>query len=117
MDGTGLQSPCRCAELPLPAAGYALVRLVGVDETNGGFGEVTMQRCCACARLWLCYQLEYEGIPASGRYFFGRISDADAATITPEAAIPYLERLEKCLCGGSYFGTPGQIRQRPLPVG
>lgn len=35
-------------------------RLVGVDETEGRYADVTLMRCANCNRLWLRYQLEYE---------------------------------------------------------
>ncbi|MGA0606575.1 hypothetical protein ACO2Q0_11285 [Phenylobacterium sp. VNQ135] len=83
-------------------------RPVGCDETEGRFADVTIERCRSCGRLWLRY--EYEAFSRSGRWARGRISDDEAATVTPETAIAYLNGLSWYLYGGSYFDGVGGRR-------
>ncbi len=77
---------------------------VGLDPTNGRFGEVTVDTCRACGASWLDYHVEYEGFTASGRWYRGRITAEQAATLTPAEAVPLLEALPWWISGGSYLG-------------
>src|SRR5579872_34455 len=72
-------------------------RELGVDDTEGRFAEVTLERCKTCRRLWLRYFVEYEAFSRSGRWARGLISEEDAASMTPEAAEPYLRSLDSYL--------------------
>jgi hypothetical protein len=95
----------------LAADQYEIVADLGVDTTCGRYGEVTIWRCRRCARWWLHYCVEYEAFPRSGRCFMGRIAPRVAKTLRPEAAVPYLDRLDWHLYGGSYFeGQAGRSR-------
>lgn len=85
---------------------------VGVDETNGRFGQVALLRCRSCARLWLDYHVAYEGFTGSGRWFRGVISEEQAATLQPATAAAVLSALEWHLYGGSYFGHSGRAAGR-----
>lgn len=98
---------CKCLEKPLPFEQYETVKNIGIDKTNGRFGEVEIWRCKKCARLWLRYFVEYESFAKSGRYFMGLISPSEIEDLTPEDAISYLNRLDWHLFGGSYFGGQG----------
>lgn len=107
---------CDCLDTPLSGDQYEVVREVGADPTNGRYGQVTILRCQGCARLWLRYQVEYEGFSRSGRFFMGLIFPDLAAEISAEAAIPWLGSLPWYLFGGSYFdGRQGHTSQ-PLYV-
>src|SRR5260370_22838762 len=68
-------------------------RYIGTDRTNGRFADVTVNRCAACGRLWLRYQVEYEHISRSGRSAAGIVDEATASIITPEYAAQVLSRL------------------------
>jgi hypothetical protein len=92
-------------------------RDLGCDETDGRFAEVTLDRCRTCGRLWLRYLVEYEAFSRSGRWARGLISDDAASTITPEAAVPYLNRLDWYLYGGSYFHGLAGVRSGPMQWG
>jgi hypothetical protein len=96
-------SKCLCLDLPLPLYHYGKEKFIGVDETLGRFGQVTLKQCRHCRRWWLHYFVEYEAFRASGRYFMGLITPEVAETITPETAVEYLESLDWHLYGGSYF--------------
>lgn len=84
---------------------HETVRYIGVDETNGRYADVTVFRCAACGRLWLHYHVEYEHIPASGRWARGLIDDASAVAIKPEETADYLDDLEWYIYGARYMGT------------
>lgn len=92
-----------------PAARYDVFAStsVGVDETLGRFGEVTIERCNTCGSVWLRYVIEYEAHARSGRWFRGLVGEEVARAITPERAVAVLESLPWHFHGGSYFETPG----------
>lgn len=94
---------CICLTEPQTFDQYAEVKFVGIDATNGRFGEVNIKQCKACGQLWLHYFVEYEAVTSSGRYFMGLIAPERADTITAESAVEYLNQLEWHLYGGSYF--------------
>ena len=43
---------CRCMTPPFDARDYD-TEFLGVDETNGRFGEVSVETCKACGAGWL----------------------------------------------------------------
>jgi len=94
---------CICLNEPLGFDCYDDVRRLGVDSTNGRYGEVNLWRCKLCDRYWLRYQVDYEAFTGSGRYFMGPISLEKAEALAPDEAITYLNQLEWHLYGGSYF--------------
>lgn len=83
---------------------YETVEYIGVDQTHGRGGDVTLKQCKHCDRYWLHYQVEYEAFTGSGRYFMGLITPETAKNLSPDAVIDYLNHLEWYLYGGSYFG-------------
>ncbi len=83
---------------------------IGVDQTHGRYGEVSLKRCKSCGQWWLHYLFELEAFTESGRWFRGMISEEEAKKITPEAAIPFLENMDWYFYGGSYFRTTGKKR-------
>lgn len=87
---------------------------VGCDETDGRFADVTLNRCRTCGRTWLRYLVEYEAFSRSGRWARGLISEAAAATMTPEKAVDHLNGLDWYLYGGSYFD--GIVGRRSGPM-
>ena len=95
-----------CGEPPFHHADFDS-RHLGVDEDGGRFGEVSLERCRSCGRLWLRYLVEVEGFTSSGRWYRGAISEAEAEAITPADAIDYLGRLEWHFLGGSYYRSAG----------
>lgn len=90
---------------------------VGIDEQCGRFGEVSLEKCQMCQRIWLHYFVEYEHLSGSGRWYRGLISEEIAQTITPENAVEILNNLEWHLYGGSYFlGKFGKGRKGGIYV-
>ena len=101
-------STCRCYKPPFHCQDFVSAP-VGIDKTNGRYGEVTVETCAHCGEKWLHYFVEYEAFTASGRWFRGPISNAALAAITPENSVPFLEKLPWHFKGGSYFGSGGQL--------
>jgi hypothetical protein len=98
---------CRCYSPPFRQNDFLSTPL-GIDKTNGRFGEVSVETCAHCGKTWLRYVVEYEAFTASGRWFRGPISQAEIAGLSPEEAVPFLERLSWHFKGGDYFSSSGQ---------
>jgi hypothetical protein len=99
-------SPCPCLEhgpQDTTARHY-----VGCDETAGRFADVTLTRCGRCGRLWLRYQLEYEGFSGSGRWAETPIDENAAAEVKPETAAAILDGAPWYRFGGSYYEHAGK---------
>ncbi|MBN1641194.1 MAG: hypothetical protein JXA09_08155 [Anaerolineae bacterium] len=104
---------CACLRQPLPADQYELLGSIGVDQTGGRYGRVTLKRCTRCGRWWLHYAVEYEAFGGSGRYYMGLISPRRARRLRADEAAAYLDRLPWHLYGGSYYdGRAGRSRGR-----
>lgn len=106
---------CGCLELG-PRPGGFDEAFVGVDGTNGRFGEVSVRTCRECGRRWLHYHVEYEAFTGSGRWYTGLIPRGERFEAGPEAAVAFLERLPWHVHGGSYFGTAGRRGAGKLSV-
>lgn len=102
------EADCKCLEHGPRHPHSAEFRSVGVDETSGRFGEVGVNRCTLCGRLWLRYFAEYEGFSSSGRWATCLIDQATAAEITPEQAPGFIARQPWHIFGGSYYGHAGE---------
>ena len=89
-------------------------RHIGWDKTDGRFADVTIRRCSRCRRLWLKYLVEREFYTAAGRFAEAPISEADAATMTPEDAPAFLDSAEFYIYGGSHFGHAGHRGSGPI---
>ena len=102
------EQPCDCLNRPLPFDQYVQVKFIGVDETNGRFGEVTVRKCKNCGQYWLHYLVEYEAFANSSRYFMGLVTPEIAESLLPETVVEYLNKLDWHLYGGSHFGGKGR---------
>ncbi|TWD77222.1 hypothetical protein FB547_110184 [Variovorax beijingensis] len=100
-------SNCPCHSPPFHYLSFKSAP-VGVDETEGRYGDVSVETCVHCGQKWLRYHVEYEAFTASGRRFRGLISDEQLVALKPEDAVPFLEKLLWYFKGGSYFGTAGE---------
>ncbi|MDR2238041.1 MAG: hypothetical protein LBE92_18110 [Chryseobacterium sp.] len=89
---------------------------LGTDQTNGRNGEVTIQQCKLCQRIWIHYFVEYEHHSKSGRWYKGIVSKKDRLQITPENAVEYLESLDWYVYGGSFFESTGTFGQGKLNI-
>lgn len=106
---------CCCLTLPSGGADFDST-VIGVDETRGRFGEVSVETCRRCGSKWIRYFVEYEAFTKSGRWYRGLISEDAARSVTPEAAVALLESLEWRFVGGSYFESTGFKSSRPVSV-
>jgi hypothetical protein len=106
---------CQCTA-DEPVFDTEVVRFVGIDETNGRFARVAVERCRRCGRLWLRYAVEYEGFSESGRWYRGQIGADLARTVAAETALGVLAGLAWHVYGGSYFRTAGRRGTGPLFV-
>lgn len=106
---------CRCMS-PLCLYDAFLESYVGMDQTNGRHGQVFVNQCRNCGRLWLKYHVEYEGFSKSGRWYRGVIDWETAKGMTPESAVSVLDKLEWKFVGGSYFNTLGRRTSGKLSV-
>lgn len=98
---------CRCHTASFNASDLDS-RLLGVDETNGRFGEVWLDVCRLCGTTWLRYLVEYEGFSESGRWYRAPISPETIRSLTPQAAVAVLEAMPWYFYGGSYFRSTGR---------
>jgi hypothetical protein len=92
--------PCHCSEPTFNYTDYAS-KHVGVDETNGRHGDVTIQQCRSCGALWLKYLLEWEWYAESGRWYRGQMTPEQAESLTPQNAAEMLGALPWHFYGGS----------------
>lgn len=106
---------CRCIRPPFRYLDYETVSL-GVDETGGRCGEVTVETCKACGSIWLRYFVEYEFFSESGRWYRGQVTREMIESLTPEQAPELLARLPWYFYGGSYFRTLGRKGSGPLTI-
>ena len=88
--------------------------MVGIDATNGRFGNVKIEVCKKCHTSWLSYQVEYEAFSKSGRWYRGIIGAESIASMSPEEAPKYLEGLAWYFEGGSYFDSNGKLSKGHL---
>lgn len=80
--------------------------VIGVDETNGRYGDVSVLTCRGCRGRWLYYFAEYEGFTASGRWILGLLPDDHPSPLTPQYAVTILNSLPWYIYGGSAFDSP-----------
>jgi hypothetical protein len=76
---------------------------IGVDTTNGRYGDVSVSTCRHCGRRWLFYFAEYESFTGSGRWIRGIVPDELPMPLTPENAVPIFNTLPWYIYSGSAF--------------
>jgi len=97
---------CQCFKPPFNYNDFKSTS-IGIDKTNGRFGEVTIETCIKCSHLWLHYFYEIEAFEHSGKWYRGSINTEQLSKIKPENAVLYLKSLDWHFFGGSYFGIDG----------
>ena len=97
---------CRCWSVPFWYGDFNS-RYIGVDETIGPFGNVSVEQCKQCGQQWLQYLIEEEGFSRSGRWYRVPLSDEEAASVSPVTAVQLLCRRGWHFRGGSYFDSTG----------
>jgi len=85
---------------------------LGVDPTNGRYGDVDIRTCGGCGRRWLHYRAEYEAFTASGRWIVGILPDELPLPLTPTNAVPILNSLPWYIFGGGAFSLPWPGKRR-----
>ena len=90
--------------------------VLGFDQTRGRLGEVSLDRCRRCGRLWLHYFVEYPAVRDSSRWYRAPITPEMAQAVAPERAVALLESLPWRLQGGAYYGRRSQRTSGPLVV-
>jgi hypothetical protein len=78
-------APCVCYERLPEGSSYLKV---GVDETNGRYGDVSVSTCEVCRRRWLFYFAEFEGFKGSQRWIRGVLHIHQKVPFPPHDAIP-----------------------------
>ena len=106
---------CRCMTPPFDYRDFETTPL-GVDETKGRFGEVSVETCRACGSVWLRYFLEWEWLSESGRWYRGLVTAEMVEWLQPEQAPELLSSLPWYFYGGSYFRTTGRKGSGPLVI-
>lgn len=82
---------CQCYD-QMPAGSSK--QELGIDETNGRYGEVTVSTCIVCGRRWLFYFAEYEGFTASQRWIRGILPASQGVPFPPQQAVPILNKMK-----------------------
>lgn len=108
-------SDCICHKPPFSYLNYDTIEL-GIDKTNGRFGEVNLQTCKHCGTQWLNYFIENEGFSSNIKWFKAIIIEDMIPFITPENAISYLEKREWYFYGGSYYGSGVSVGSGKIDV-
>jgi hypothetical protein len=90
---------CACASPPFHYLAFEN-RDLGVDAFGA---EICLQQCKTCGSHWLVYLVEWPHYSKSGHWWRAPIPAPLAAGITVETARPYIESLEWCYVGGSYY--------------
>jgi len=90
--------------------------VLGLDRTSGRLGEVSLDRCRRCGRLWLHYFVEYPDVPDSSRWYRAPVTAEMAQAVAPQSAVALLESLPWRLQGGAYYGRRGERTSGPVIV-
>lgn len=104
---------CLCMTPPFDYRDFETTPL-GVDETKGRNGEVSVETCKACGSLWLRYFVEWEWFSESGRWYRGLVTSELVESLKPEQAPELLSSLPWYFYGGSYFRTRGRKGSGPI---
>lgn len=83
---------------------------LGVDKTEGRFGEVSTYGCLECGTKFIRYRIEYPPFKNSDRWYIGVANDAIIQQLRskPEGVVPYLEQLDWFIFGGNFFSSNGR---------
>ncbi|MBL8018659.1 MAG: hypothetical protein JNM27_03260 [Leptospirales bacterium] len=82
---------------------------IGTDPTRGRFGDTQVRTCASCARLWVHYQVEYEGYSASGRWFRTLIPADAVPLLNPFSSVAFIENSPWFFYGGSAYDSTGKV--------
>ena len=89
------------------------IRNVGVDKVH--WGDVDVSQCTKCNRVWLTYHTQEPQYSRSGKWVQSIIDEEQAASITPEDALEFIEAAEWLIVGGSAYGHAGLRSRGRIP--
>jgi hypothetical protein len=103
---------CACAAPPFHFLDF-YSSCLGQDT----FGEdIRLDQCKTCGSYWLVYLLEWPHYSKSGRWWCAPISNSIAARISVEEAKRFIESLEWCYVGGSFYKQGCHKQFSPISV-
>ncbi len=103
---------CKCNEPPFSHFDYEIVK-IGIDE-NYAYAEVSIKTCKKCGTKWVNYLIEQEQYTKAGRWWRAPVDVEHANGLTALNAKEYLESLEWCFTGGSFYD--GLIHKKSKPI-
>ncbi|MEM1309320.1 MAG: hypothetical protein AAGF98_07445 [Cyanobacteria bacterium P01_H01_bin.153] len=106
---------CHCMTPPFHYTHFDS-QYLGVDETNGRYGDVSIETCKACGSKWIHYLVEYEAFSSSGRWYRALASAETLEMAIPQNAVDLLSASPWHFFGGSYFHSTGQRGTGPINV-
>ena len=104
---TGTAEDCTCFEPESYRDDFERT-VLGLDRVGSGLGEVSIDRCRRCGRLWLHYFLEYTDVADSSRWYRAPIGPEAAREVSPDRAAAVLESVPWRLQGGAFYGRRGR---------
>ena len=103
---------CKCETPPFYYADFHSAEL-GVGSH---YADVTIQTCKKCGKKWLKFLIEEEHYTKSGRWWRAPVEPEKLSSITAENAKQFIESLDWCFVGGSYYDGKIQIEKRPIKI-
>ena len=103
---------CKCEEPPFFYFDYHTVDL-GV---GANYASVNIDTCKKCGKKWLKVLIEEEHYSRSGRWWRAPVEPERVSSITPETATQFIESLEWCFVGGSYYDGKIQKVNGPIEI-
>lgn len=94
---------CSCCQPPDYQSDFDVKHFGEYDDTNGRFGEVSIETCKKCGTKWLRYFVEYEAFSRSQRCYRGIMTEEISRKVTPQNAASIIEGLEWWISSGSFF--------------
>lgn len=98
---------CSCHEIPVDHTIFSS-SFIGVDESEGRFGEVTLLSCNICRNSWVQYFYEVEAYTASGRWYRAWVDPLFLPELNESNTLSYIENSRRYIYGGSYFDSTGE---------
>lgn len=75
--------------------------------------EFTIETCKRCQQRYLRAFLETDGMPSSGRWFVGEVSNKFTGEgLDEKALLLMLYKMERLYCGGSYWNSTGSWSEK-----
>jgi hypothetical protein len=101
---------CKCNKPPFYYFDFDIVEL-GISSN---YEEVTIHTCKKCGQKWIKLFIEEEHYRKSGRWWRAPVNAKELKTISVESSKKFIESLDWCFVGGSYYD--GKIRKEKRPI-